>query len=126
MRKFKVYPKDGENSFLVEMERFEMKGNSFVLYDERDESSKEGYLSYENVAAIIPDHQLKEKMVCFHVYLKGQSKPAEVYALYLETEPDISFKWGLDSQAIIGIYVARSEVVAIMPSDGLVTDRRFY
>jgi hypothetical protein len=124
MQEFNVYPKEGEK-FSVEFQRFEMKENGFVLYDDRNEPSKEGYLSFENVAAIIPDNQPEEQMVCFLVYLKGQPKPAEVFACHFETEPGISFKWQPDAEDIAGIYIARSEVVAIMPSDGLVTGRHF-
>jgi hypothetical protein len=138
MPTFKVYPKKGE-IFTVQFDRFELKEKRFVLYNDvgREVSDNEGFLSFDNVAAILPDKQTAKGRIRFLIYLKGQrgephsELPAflEVYADAFEIGPNISFKWQQKDMlgklfkegSIEGIYIALSEVVAIMPSDGLVS-----
>ncbi len=133
MQKFIIYPKKDE-PFTVEFKRFELKENGFILYDDADKESKDGFLSVANVAAIIPEQQREKDMICFHVYLRNRPEPIEVFAHALDEvqEPSVSFKYQqkdimdkvYNEWSVDNIYISPSEVVAICPSDGLRNWRR--
>ena len=118
--------------FTLEFRRFELKGDKFILYDSSDKESKEGFLSFTNVAAIIPEQQRTEDALCFYVYLKGKPH-IEVFASTFEAEqePSVTFRHQqkdmmrniMNEWPIENIYIALSEVVAIIPSDGLLSWR---
>jgi hypothetical protein len=135
MQTFTIYPKEGE-SFTAEIYKLEpaATGEAFALYDDSDTLTSEGYLSFENIAAVIPEG-LKEQQgdVCFLVYLKNRKEPFKVYAHAFDPdEPFLVFKrqskdalrvsyqeWRID-----GLFFALSEVIAVLPADGLLSYRR--
>jgi len=132
MSKFNVYPKKGD-MFAIECYRFEYDENGFRLYDDGNSLSNEGFLSFEHVAAILPEKQSQAKnLIHFQVYLKGRKEPLEVMAnaFNLEQRPSVRFyaKGVFLNSAptdveIQYLYIAISEVVAVIPSDGLKNHR---
>ncbi len=134
MPRYNIYPKKGE-MFSIEIYRFELDGGqeSFSLYDDADMVSNDGFLSFEDVAAIIPTDQRQARgLLCFRVHLKNRP-PFDVFADAFEAvEPSVIFKYQtkditrnvISEARIPQIYVALSEVVAIVPSDGLLSYRQ--
>jgi hypothetical protein len=132
LRKFNVHPKKGE-MFTIECESFEVKGGKFILYNDAHKESNEGFLSFDKVAAIIPERQRTDHVICFCVYLKDKP-PIKVFAhaFDIEHEPSVSFSIQekdmrdivINEWPITDIYIALSEVIAIAPSDGLLSYRR--
>jgi lipopolysaccharide assembly outer membrane protein LptD (OstA) len=129
---FKIYPKEGK-MFTLEFRRFELNGQQFTLYNEADETTSDGFLSYWNVAAIIPERIHKRNhshlfpdAVDFRIYLKS-SETFEINADSCDTTHPSSVKFFtkfyIDDQIkdveVPYIYIALSEVVAITPSGGL-------
>jgi len=51
---FTVFPKKGLEPFAIKIERFEVSGNDFILFDSGNSPSKEAFLSFDDVAAILP------------------------------------------------------------------------
>jgi hypothetical protein len=138
MREFTIYPKKGE-SFDVTCERFETKSDCFILYNSFDRESAEAFLSFNDVAAIVPrDHSAKSASInypdgpiCFLVYLRDKPTPVKIFAhaFKLEDQVRVGF-FGqrkditgnlIDEWPIADVYIAKSEVVAIVPEDGLVS-----
>ncbi len=127
MRKFTVYPKEGED-FTIEVTKLEATPDGFVLYDYGERPTTDGFLSPNNIAAIIPEgvSQEREHMICFLVHLK-ERPPFKVYAESFDTEPNVAFKhhhsetYGVpvSKVPVEGIYILLSEVVAIVPADGV-------
>jgi hypothetical protein len=128
MLKFDVYPKEGA-MFTVEMTSFELQDDKFVLFDEGRKPSSEGFLSFDAVAAIIPQTQRGKNVICFDIRLKGFEKPAQVFATAFDLSNGVTVRFLYRQHDIMGkvanewpvenIYVALSEVVAIVPADGL-------
>jgi hypothetical protein len=122
-----IYPKKGE-PFTLEIPRFTFSENGFSLYDSAREISKDGFLSFENIAAIVPQGQseIRRDDILFHVYLRNREKPLEIAATAVNTDepPSVKFYtqyYGSGGNALIEhVYVALSEVVAIIPSNGLI------
>lgn len=129
---FKIYPKEGE-MFTLEFRRFELNGQQFTLYNEADKITNDGFLSYGNVAAIIPEHIHKRNhshlwpdAVDFRVYLKS-SETFEINADLCDTTHPSSIKFftkfyfdnKVQDIEVPNVYIALSDVVAIMPSGGL-------
>jgi hypothetical protein len=135
MKSFTIYPKKGEK-FSLTCQRFETREKCFILYDWANKASDEGFLCFTEVAAIIPDKQTETKEpfmrtpICFLVYLKDKEEPAKVFAHSFRIEQDsgITFlRQVLDINEMVshespieGIYISVSELVAIVPKDGLV------
>jgi hypothetical protein len=136
MKTFRVYPKDPKESepFSLSFQRFELKGDRFILYNSRDEESAEGFLSIANIAAIIPEKQMAQNRsypntpITFSVYLKDRAAPIDVLAHAFTTdEQSVTFleqrksMVGIvqDEWPINEVYVATSELIAVLPSDGL-------
>jgi|ERR1041385_1808283 hypothetical protein len=122
IRPFRVYLKKGE-SLTLEFRRFEIEGNSFTLYDSLDNPVKEeAFLSLDNVAAVIPEKQM-ESDSRFKVYLKSGEMFEIVAELFkADQPPSVKFyrqRYPREDEEIKNIYVALSEVVAIMPVWGL-------
>jgi hypothetical protein len=123
---FNVYTKEGE-VFLFSFYRFEIKEGAFVLYNDSDQPSKDGFLSLEHVAAVIPQrqHEPKDQAVSFRVYFRKHAQPAPVTADHFERDGDVfKFYWRTSygqgpALEIENTYVAASEVVAITDPDGL-------
>jgi hypothetical protein len=135
MQTFTIYPKDGGETFTAQFHKFELNesGDGFILYDDAHKPSKEGHLSFKETAAIIPNNlKEREDEIRFLVYLKNRSEPLTIYAhAFEQSEPSLIFKrqlkdirhnpyqeWKLDA-----IYIALSEVIAVLPADGLISYR---
>src|SRR5437868_6656965 len=135
MPTFTVYPKEGE-SFTIECTGIEFAAGQFTLYDLTDKLSKEGFLSPVNVTAIIPqplpqpDIYNQFGSAEFQVFLRKRpiNEPLVIPAYSFTVEMDnVKFYRNtvdLETMAskeveIKGIYIAPSEVVAIIPADGL-------
>lgn len=136
--KFKVYPKNGK-MFILICERFEARENSFVLYDWGNLESNEGILCFTEIAAIIPETQREggqaTPLIHFSVYLKDSFRLRDneeqievlAHAFKIDQESGIAFfgqERGAEDKVINewpieGIYIALSELIAIIPSDGL-------
>jgi len=135
MQTFNIYPKDGA-MFQTQIYKLELnkKGDGFILYADDAKPSKESYLSFEKIAAIVPATLREEpRDICFLVYLKDQSEPLKIYANAFEAlEPTLVFKRHQkdirgnphDEYVLEEIYIALSEVIAVLPADGLVGYRR--
>jgi hypothetical protein len=54
MRTFKIYLKDGKK-FNLRCRRFEFGVGQVVLFNSRDEETNEVFLSFRDIAAIIPE-----------------------------------------------------------------------
>lgn len=126
MKQFNVYPKRGE-SFAIGCKRFSFESDHFVVYDSADEPSDNGFLSFENIAAICIADQWRPRLDdvrSFQIYLKGRTEPIVIFAHYFKTDAlqGVGFFWinirGEDVK-IENIYIALSEVVAILPAGGL-------
>ena len=140
-RKYKIYPKKGE-ILILELEYFEFKDGSFVLHNERfGNSVPGGFLSFENIAAILPDplrpykSNLELDPTTFRVYLKNRpiddaliiqadtcdsSKPPSLifYVKAYINDPNDRNEQStkLEAFPLRDIYIAVSEVIAIVPS----------
>jgi hypothetical protein len=127
MKCFRVYPKKGE-PFDLELRRFSVNDRAFTLYNSSDEPSNDGFLSFENVAAVHDTNQRRpdwEDVRCFEVRLIDRTEPLKVFAHYFKSDrpPSVEFYWinikGPDDIRIENIYIALSEVVSITPTGGL-------
>jgi hypothetical protein len=136
MRTFTVYPKGKAVQFNLTFYRFEIKDKRFILYDSSDKESQDGFLSFSDVAAIIPDQNKSsyaDKPIKFLVYLKDKSSPIEVFGHLFKIENDSQVIFITQQLDMLGsivhewpltdIYIALSEVIAIVPSGGLVSRR---
>ena len=137
MRTFYIYPiKSNDAPIQLKFQRFIFTGDRFVLFDYADKASSLGYLNADNVAAIhIPskasDHERQYPIPrIFHVHLLGRPNPLEVYAHYFQvSDSQLEFftKYPAHrehSSTTISLkneetYIKLSEVVAVIPSDGL-------
>lgn len=137
MPTFHIYPKEGER-FALAFERFEVRGDHFVIYNDRSKESHAGFLSLANIAAILPDRlpdgeriglTYETKPIEFLIYLKGRppTDPIRIQAFSCDVSepPSVKLFWKVLNQnryedyAMTNLYIAISEVVAIMPSGGL-------
>jgi hypothetical protein len=132
LRKFTVYPKEGKE-FTIECDHFEVRDGQFILFNDARQESNEGFLSVAQIAAIMPERQDEKYAIRFEVYLRDKPPiPVFAHAFDLTQGPGVKFsrqekdmrgavinEWPLD-----GIYIALSELVAIVPSDGLRSYRR--
>lgn len=122
--RYKVYLKDAlpdAEPITLEYKRFEFDENRFTLFDQDNNEVKDmAYLSLSSVAAIIPEKQDGDALSCFKVYLKGRKDPVEVNAdnFDVSQKPSVLFYWSgwQPPHLIKGVYVALSEVVAILPA----------
>lgn len=136
MQSFDIYPKKGDK-FALEFHHFELRASEFVLYNDLHKESRAGYVSLENIAAVIPANlpEIRSRLhydaepITFCVYLKGRKPedPIQITAFVCDASqpPSVKFFWKLfnvnkfEDQLLPNIYVATSEVVAIMPLGGL-------
>lgn len=122
VKPFRVYIKKG-GSLTLEFRRFEVEGNTFTIYDSSDYPAKESaFISFDNVAAVIPEKQ-PESESRFKVYLKGGDS-FEVSAEFFQSDQPQGLRfyrqrYPRNDEEIKNIYVALSEVIAIMPVGGL-------
>jgi hypothetical protein len=89
MQTFTIYPKGKGEPFNLECERFEVKDEHFILYNSYNIESQEAFLSFTEVAAIIPDQKKSRygaKIIKFLVYLKDRSQPVEIFSSIFKTD----------------------------------------
>ncbi len=136
MNTFLVYPKKCKGEPLkIEMYRFEFSKTEFVLYNELDQPTKEGFIAFDKVTAIVredltkwkdprevPSHQAR---LFFEVYVKDREEPITISAEAVDFTDTTSLTfyvrdWHTNERIpLIGIYIARDDVIAVVPSDGL-------
>lgn len=82
---FRVTPKRGE-AFLIEIAGFEFTEREFLLFNAEDDLSQSGFLSLENVAAIIPEAQdsYPFNIHKFEVQLQGHADRISIHAAVVE------------------------------------------
>lgn len=124
MTNFTVYLKRGD-SFKMSCANIEYAYDTFILYDSANQKSEEGYLSFKAVAAIIPDEQPRQDQIeAYRVQLKN-NQHVDVYAhsFDLKAKPSVKFYLKLsdagEPREVKNVYVATSEVIAIIPAQGL-------
>jgi hypothetical protein len=126
MKRFTIYPKKGE-SFSLTFKRFSVEDGRFVLYDSVNEASDNGFLSFENVAAICVADQERPKfddIRSFEIRLKERPEPLNVFAhcFKIDSSKGVEFYlWNIRGRDVKldDIYIAASEVVSIAPVSGL-------
>lgn len=80
MEGFNVYPKDGKG-FSMTFEGFELKEREFTFFNAGSQLSNEAFVSFADVAAIVPEHQfLDGGLDPFQVYLRKRNKAIQIYA----------------------------------------------
>jgi hypothetical protein len=128
IRVFNVYLKGGE-MMPLEFRRFHFTGSRFIVYDSNDSFVTDAFISFDNVAAIIPqeqEHKIGEAR--FKVYMKDMTDPLEIVAHSFSADigSNIIFWWGSGPRLskIEDVYIARSEVLAIMPAEGIDVRRK--
>jgi hypothetical protein len=136
--RFRVYPKREGKPFEIEIHRFEYQADGLVLYDTTNRASNEGYLNLDNIAAVVPEPSLNaptnRSYVTFNIHLKGyEDEPIAIAAneLNYDDEFRLLFSWLLwDDEKdhlkpfpLKNLYIAKSEVIAVIPDDGLQANR---
>ncbi len=136
MNTFLVYPKKWEGEPLkIEMRRFEFSKTEFVLYNELDQPTKEGFIAFDKVTAIVredltkfqdpreaPPHQAR---LFFEVYVKDREEPITISAEAVDftDTPSLTFyvrEWHTNERiALTGVYINSDDVIAVVPLGGL-------
>jgi hypothetical protein len=141
MKTFTIYPRDGEEFTIDNCEGFAVSATGqIIVHNFERKESKFVFLATDAVAAIVPKRDTEEAedldndRILYSVYLKGRDKPVLVLAgVFAAFDPlHISFHWIKRTKdpgyrllgKLTDFYFARSEVVAVFPSNGL--DRRWY
>lgn len=135
MQKWLVYPKEGAELIEIECERFEIRDGRFIIFNSVLVESPDGFLSYSDVAAMIPQKQMQADKpyphtpICFQVYLRERLEPIEIIAHAFKFEDSQLVFKGRDRDMMGGlknewplnnIYIAPSEVIAIVPKGGFI------
>lgn len=132
MRTFEIYPKRGKR-FSLQFQRFEHSLDRFILYDSGHEPSPEAFLLFDAVAAIVPREQpLADEVEPYRVYLRngGDEQYVKIHAnvFDLTQPPSVKFYTRVvdnsERHEVKNVYVAISEVIAIIPDEGLRADRK--
>lgn len=121
LKSFRVYLKNGR-ILTLKFYRFKYDEEQFTIYKSSDSVSSYTFLSFKLVAAIIPEEQ-QQNEYGYTVYLRNGNSfevPADFYLI----ENKLSVRFFLENppqseKEIDSIYVASSEVAAIMPWDTL-------
>jgi hypothetical protein len=128
---FTIYPKEGE-PFCLEFAKFEFDGTNFAFYGSRTSGarpSEHAFMSVAHVAAIVSSRIVSGRYGDerrYRVYLKGRPQTIEVVAHEFDlTGEAVIFYWlsvgsnNLEREVVGNFYLAKSEVLAIFPVDGL-------
>lgn len=124
----RIYPKHGP-SFTVEIFGVEYTDDGLVLIDANNKPSQYGFLSLTNIAAIVPDEAIDgPTQPHLEVFLQGRDPEDEnhpisiaAHVFDLDDPPSVRFYRLIDAdppkprEIIPNLYVAISEVVAIVP-----------
>jgi hypothetical protein len=122
LKNFTVYLKDG-GRFQLQCGGFTFKDAKFTINDSRNSPALDTYLLFDSVAAIIPDPE--EETGGFIIYLKGKDTVSlKVVADQFGNtqEPSLRF-YTFPQIEVKNVYIASSEVVAIIPAAGLGRNR---
>jgi hypothetical protein len=117
---FIIYLKEG-GTLTLEFSRFQVDGNSFIVYDRFDQAANESFISFDNVAAIVPLKQ-SQRDWRFKVHLKTGSSFEVSADLFKTTDGRLQFyrhNHPREDLVLENLYVALSEVVLIMPASFL-------
>jgi hypothetical protein len=132
MRTFDIYPKKGKR-FSLEFDRFVHSLDRFILYDSGHEPSHEAFLLFDAVAAIVPQEQPHaDDVEAYRIYLRNNEDEqyVKIHAnvFDLTQPPSVKFYTRVvdnsERHEVTNVYVAISEVVAIIPDEGLRSDRK--
>ena len=132
MKTFEIYPKRGKR-FSLQFERFEHSLDGFILYDSGHEPSREALLLFDAVAAIVPREQPPaDEVEAYRVYLRNgeDDQYVKIHAnvFDLTHPPSVKFYTRVvdnsERHEVKNVYVAISEVIAIIPDGGLRADRK--
>ena len=128
---FTIYPKEGE-LFCLEFAKFEFDGTNFAFYGSRTSGarpSEHAYVSVGDVAAIVPSQIAFGSYADetrYRVHLKRRTQTIEVVAHEFDlTGETVVFYWlpirnnQPERVEVENFYLAKSEVLAIFPVDGL-------
>ena len=135
--KYNIYPKtsttDTPAPIPIECEGWLRDGSTIKPLNALGQPSEFALLLIDNIAAIlpeIPDRQSQHihNPLHFQIYLKGRTEPLKIAAHIVKVvEDQIQFLWlnydmktsERNEQPISGVYVAVSEVIAVVPSESL-------
>src|SRR5688500_17967732 len=77
MQDFIVYQRKGK-PFTISIEKYEYEGGRFLLYDQLQQVSRDGFLAFDHIAAILPANPYKRASnpfmrdaIDFRVYLRN-------------------------------------------------------
>jgi hypothetical protein len=134
---YKLYPKAlgaaAADIITVTCDGWRREGALFLPLNQFEEASEAALIWADNIAAIAPEvpqkppHNLRDPLH-FQIHLKGRTKPLEVAADIVKlVEGEIQFFWLMfnmatserKDQRVLDLYVAASEVVAVVPSEPL-------
>lgn len=124
---FRIYPKKGE-PFLLDFAKFDFDEGCFTLYESPNRPLNHSFLSADHVAAVVPREMESGRFrdeIRFRIYLKNRIDPIEIIAHEFDPkrERSINFYWlplrhnEVQRKKLENIYIAWSEVVAILPSE---------
>jgi hypothetical protein len=129
MNTFDIVLKEGTR-FQLQFDKFECTAKEFLLYDEAHEPSKEAFLLFNAVAAIVPaDQPRSDKIEPFRVHLTNDEH-VDIYAPVFDMSQPPSLKFHVrrtlsgELFEVKNVYVAISEVIAIAPAEGLRYERK--
>ena len=128
---FTIYPKEGE-PFCLEFVKFAYDGTNFAFYASRTSGARPSdrvYVSASHLAAITSNRIVQGRHgdeIRYRIYLKGRIQTIEVAAHEFDASGEhIMFYWlpvrnnALERDLVENFYLAKSEVVAIFPVNGL-------
>jgi hypothetical protein len=117
LKTFDIYLKEG-GSLKLQFWKFTFDESSFTLYDSYNDQAQTAFLSFEKVAAILPS-ETKEITSGFIVYLRNNINiKVDGMSFKLDQPPSLKF-FTYRERLISDVYVALTEVVAVMPIEGL-------
>jgi len=118
--RFYCYAKNSEKTFTINIYKFEVGEQEITLFNSGNAASDFGFLAKPKIAAIVTTQPNRNKAAIeFLVHLTGD-RVITVYADAFRLEPELTFYWfGPKEKAISGVYIDSSDVVAIIPAQGL-------
>ena len=111
-----VFPKRGE-SFVIELDHFEIHEERFVLYARHNEIAEDRYLSFSDVAAVVPANQQQANTQFFVLLRNGRNLKIWANRFALDGQIVKFYVRSYDQQEkeITEVFVASREVISITP-----------
>ena len=127
LRHFNVYPKKSNEVIKVEISRFTLRDESFVVYNSgKQATSNFAFIAKDKVAAIAPAEPRDESrfryLIDFLVYLREHKEPLVIRATrFKEQSPEFCFysSTGGSDVKIDDVYIDGGEVITVIPAQGL-------